>query len=129
MLSGDLVNLGPGVRIGRRRVEQTPMAEKPILKKDRDNSDRGPAESTAENSSNQRPQSKGRGKGKGRDQNKAPKTPANPALMRGPKPVKKSPEPDAPPEEVVEAAADEAADTDVAADQVVEPSPEDDASA
>ncbi|MGC1310197.1 MAG: hypothetical protein WA885_23455 [Phormidesmis sp.] len=35
---------------------------------------------------------KGRGKGKGRDKDEAPRTPMNPALVRGPKPVAKSAE-------------------------------------
>ncbi|MEL6939389.1 MAG: hypothetical protein AAFO84_09370, partial [Cyanobacteria bacterium J06598_1] len=39
---------------------------------------------------------KGRGKGRGRGKGDAPKTPTNPALMRGPKPTKKVEAPEEP---------------------------------
>lgn len=104
------------------------MAEKPILKKDRDLSDRASSGSPSnQNVSDRRPSGgdgRGKGRGKGRDQDKAPRAAVNPALMRGPKPVKQSAEPDQSAEAVVEVAADQAADTDVVADQVVEAAPE-----
>ena len=56
---------------------------------------------------------KGKGKGRGRGKDDAPRTPMNPALMRGPKPTKKV-------EEVVEVAAEETVVEDTATEAIAE---------
>ncbi len=73
---------------------------KPVKKSDR--TDGGTATSDSSNRSGDRNDRGrgGKGKGRGRGKDDAPKTPMNPALMRGPKPTKKV-------EEVVETAAEE----------------------
>ncbi len=54
----------------------------------------------------------GKGKGKGGSRQEAPKPPVNPALMRGPKPVKAQPQPEEPPEPEVTAETDSAENSD-----------------
>ncbi len=80
------------------------MVERPIKKSERlakaaaageNNVDAQPSEHSESRSDRRKG---GRGKGKGGSRQEAPKPPVNPALMRGPKPVKPKPEPEAPPE-------------------------------
>jgi hypothetical protein len=89
------------------------MAEKPILKGDRDKKQQDPEQQRVDSTSGQEPRrssdrpqgkpGKGKGRGKGRA-DREPKAPVNPALMRGPRPAKKV---EPPPEETAPAEAAE----------------------
>lgn len=95
---------------------------RPIKKGDRKPEEAGSSESGAEpghsnrggkgdqDKGQDRGRSKGRGKGKGRDYDDAPKAPANPALVRGPKPSAKVETPVEAPVEAPEPPTDEAID-------------------
>ncbi|EDX87658.1 hypothetical protein S7335_5368 [Synechococcus sp. PCC 7335] len=80
---------------------------KPIKKADRTD---GGTSSKREDRDDRGRGGKGKGKGRGRGKDNAPRTPMNPALMRGPKPTKKV-------EEVVEAAAEETIPEDTATEE------------
>jgi hypothetical protein len=79
------------------------MAERPIKKSERLAKAAAAGEDVSaqpSERSDDRPDRRkgGKGKGKGGSRQEAPKSPVNPALMRGPKPVKAQPQPEEPPE-------------------------------
>ena len=82
---------------------------KPIKKADR--TDGGTSAKRDERDDRSRGR-KDKGKGRGRGKDDAPRTPMNPALMRGPKPTRKV-------EEVVEVAAEETITNDTALEEAV----------
>ncbi len=97
------------------------MVERPIKKSERQaaqqNENNGeatqaspsPGRSTDRNENRSRSKDKGRGKGKDRDEK--PSAPVNPALMRGPRPVKPKP-----PVEEASVAVEETTETEAAAE-------------
>ncbi|KPQ34834.1 MAG: hypothetical protein HLUCCA11_12905 [Phormidesmis priestleyi Ana] len=93
-----------------KKAEPAPAsnAPKPIKKADR--TDDGESRSySRDDEGKSRDKRKGKGKGKGRDKDDAPRTPVNPAFVRGPKPSAKVAEPEV--AEVTEAEVTEATES------------------